>query len=111
MRQQAVCIRLATDFTRFPFGRYRSDSKKASGEVFRDDVLIPKLAEAEQVTINLDGTIGLSSGFLEETFGGLVRKRLYTREQLRSKLVLVCNDTSIITEINQYMDEAAAHLS
>lgn len=68
-------IRVATDFSRFPGGRFRRDSE-FSGEQFRDDVLKPALAHYDRVIVLLDGTSGYPSSFLEEAFGGLVRDRV-----------------------------------
>lgn len=66
-------IKIATDFSRTPGGRYRSDGP-ASGEEFREDILIPALSHGDTVTIDLDGARGYPSSFLEEAFGGLVRR-------------------------------------
>lgn len=69
-------ITLADDFSPFPGGRFRSDGP-FSGELFRDDLLLPKLREAiecgELLTVVLDGVAGLPSSFLEEGFGGILR--------------------------------------
>ena len=77
-------IDLAEEFTRFPFGRYRADGK-TSAEVFREDILIPALKRYDQVTVDLGGTNYYGSSFLEETFGGLVR-RGFTKAELEKKL-------------------------
>jgi hypothetical protein len=70
-------ISLANDFSQFPGGRFRSDGP-FSGEVFRDDVLLPLLRKAlasnQTLTLVLDGVAGLPSSFLEEGFGGILRK-------------------------------------
>ena len=60
-----------------PGGRFKSEGD-FSGEDFRDSILIPKYLEAvkqnQLLCINLDGGYGYGSSFLEEAFGGLVRK-------------------------------------
>lgn len=68
-------IELASQFSTTPAGRYRSDGR-FSGEVFRDDVLVPALDRAgnDTVTVVLDGVAGYGSSFLEEAFGGLARR-------------------------------------
>ncbi|WP_247997406.1 STAS-like domain-containing protein [Brucella tritici] len=66
-------ISIANNFTKYPGGRYRKHGK-GSGEEFRDVWLVPALENNEQLTIELDGTAGYSSSFLEEAFGGLVRR-------------------------------------
>ncbi|WP_094507048.1 STAS-like domain-containing protein [Brucella thiophenivorans] len=65
-------ISIANDFTKYPGGRYRKHGN-GSGEEFRNRYLVPALQNNEPLTIILDGTVGYSSSFLEEAFGGLVR--------------------------------------
>lgn len=66
-----ICI--ARDFSETPGGRYRTDGLD-SGEAFRDDVLDPALEKFETVHVHLDDPVGLPASFLEEAFGGIVRK-------------------------------------
>lgn len=66
-------ISIADDFTKYPGGRYKKHGK-GSGEEFREDFLVPNLEKDEQIIVVLDGTAGYSSSFLEEAFGGLVRR-------------------------------------
>ena len=62
------------DFAKFPGPRYK-DLGKYSGEEFRDDLLIPAISEKNSnLIVDLDGVFGYGSSFLEEAFGGLVRK-------------------------------------
>lgn len=70
---QFLEINLARDFSELPFGRYRSDGHN-SAERFRDDVLIPAILDAGRVRVILNTRGGLGSSFLDEAFGGLVRK-------------------------------------
>jgi hypothetical protein len=78
------------DFTEFPGGRYREDGE-FSGEQFRDDVLIPALADHDRVVVILDGTAGYPSSFLEEAFGGLIRNGI-SRAEIDRKLELRADD-------------------
>jgi hypothetical protein len=77
-------ISIARDFSRNPAGRYRKDGKY-SGEVFREDVLVPNLMKGPLQVI-LDGTDGYGSSFLEEAFGGLVRMGKWSFSDLKSRL-------------------------
>lgn len=95
-------IDIARDFTRFPAGRYRADGPY-SGERFRDDLLLPALKQHDRVTIQLDGTMGYGSSFLEEVFGGLVRSKQFDAAELGDKILLVSRDSSLISEINEYL--------
>ena len=83
-------IHVREDFTEFPGGRYREDGT-FSGEEFRNDFLIPALDNFDQVLVQLDGTAGYPSSFLEEAFGGLVRAG-YSRAALAKKLEIKADD-------------------
>lgn len=56
-----------------PSGRYRKNCTGGSAEEFRDDVLIPALAE-DDVTVHLVPRYGMPVSWCEEVFGGLVRE-------------------------------------
>ena len=63
---------------RHPGPRYREQGR-SSGEEFRDDVLMPRVAEAlasgQTLQVELeDSEFGYPTGWLEEVFGGMVRK-------------------------------------
>ena len=70
-----ITIDVAT-FSQTPFGRYEQDSD-FSAEKFRDTVLIPAIQGAHGEDVEVDFSkvaLGVGSSFLEEAFGGLVRK-------------------------------------
>ena len=89
---RALVLRVL-DFTRTPGPRYRLEGKH-SGEEFRDDRLNPRFLEAREqgrlLIVDLDGTSGYASSFLEEAFGGLVR--LHSRGEV-VETVRVKSDT------------------
>lgn len=101
-------ITIATDFARYPFGRYRSDGAN-SGERFRDDFLVPALRrESGDLEIIVDGAIGMGSSFLEEAFGGLVRVG-FEKSMLTRRLKIVSSrDKTLVSEIMHYIDVADA---
>jgi len=106
--KQMTTINVARDFSRWPAGRYRVDGP-FSGEVFRDDVLVPALAGAEIVEVQLDGARGYGSSFLEEAFGGLMRLGRFSRDQLISRIRLVSNEDPTLTqEIFSYIEHSPA---
>lgn len=86
-------ISIAKDFSPFPAGRKRSDGP-FTGEMFRDDLLCPKLASGYHVVLDIDGVEGLPSSFLEEVFGGLVRAG-WTPEALRQAVEFRSTDPEL----------------
>lgn len=98
-------IDLAKQFTDRPFGRYREDGNR-SGEVFREDMLVPALRQHDHVTVNLGGTNFYGSSFLEEVFGGLVRAG-FTQAELGQKLTMLHDKLpSVVIEAERYIREA-----
>ncbi|WP_181561423.1 STAS-like domain-containing protein [Sphingobium xanthum] len=93
-------ISIAQDFSRSPAGRFISDGPN-SGERFREKFLVPHLEKSRQITVELDGTRGMGSSFLEEAFGGLIR-RGYSPEFLKDHIILESRDRSLQTEIQGY---------
>lgn len=81
--------KLASEFSKFPGGRFRVHGPK-SGEEFRDDVLLPLLQEFNHITIDLTGASGFGSSFLDESFGELGKRMgLGT---VKSRISLIAND-------------------
>ena len=104
-------ISIARDFSLYPAGRYLADGL-ASGQVFREKILIPFLAKADVINIDLDGTEGYGSSFLEEAFGGLIRDHGYRLADLTRRVVFKSDeDPSIPEEILDYMKRADAKVS
>lgn len=104
-----IKINVAKDFTRYPTGRFMKNGK-TSGEEFREKHLIPAFTSNNKVCVELDGTIGYGSSFLEEAFGGLVRKVNLDATQVHDKLTLISEDTSLIQEIKEYIEDASKKL-
>lgn len=99
-------ISIAKDFSRYPAGRFLDDGP-ASGEQFRRDFLVDIMEGNQKVNIDLDGTRGYGSSFLEEAFGGLTRAG-YTPEVIFNKINLVSEDASLIYEIESYIRDGNA---
>jgi len=106
-RQPKTQIDIARDFSEFPAGRFRSDGK-FSGEIFREKHLVPALSKYQIVEIEFDGTIGYGSSFLEEAFGGLVRKNELSIDEWEKRLVLVTEDLSIKQSVEKYIINAGS---
>jgi hypothetical protein len=95
------------EFSDTPFGRYRGDGNE-SGQVFREDVLIPALEKHDRVTLNVDGVAGLPSSFWEETMGGLIRDG-WRADDVRSKLEITANNRELQVYVRlgwRYLSEA-----
>ena len=110
-----MTISIARDFSVIPGARFPEEGD-FSGRDFRNNVLCPALRKAiannEVLTVVLDGTAGLGTSFLEESFGGLIRHDEFPLETLQRFINFVSNeDPDYITEINQYMKEANAQSS
>lgn len=109
MGTKVKTIKIADDFSKTPFGRYPSDSKY-SAEKFREETLLPALSENDVVVVELDGTsISYGSSFLEETFGGLVRKGM-DPDAIRKKIRIRTQLEDYKMEIDFYIDRAAKEM-
>jgi STAS-like domain of unknown function (DUF4325) len=86
-----MIVSIAKDFHPAPAGRYLEDGPN-SAQRFRDAVLEPKLRDAINsssiLVVRFDGMFAVSSSFLEEAFGGLVRSKVFSVEQLKAHLRL-----------------------
>lgn len=96
-------ISVAKDFSPYPAGRFCTDGPY-SGEAFREKVLAPVLDAGEQAVIDLDGARGYGSSFLEEAFGGLVR-RGFAKEKVLRLLSIKSEDQSLRDEIQGYIEQ------
>jgi hypothetical protein len=101
----STVISIASQFSPTPAGRYISDGPYP-GERFRDEYLVPALRDSTGcVTIDLDGTAGFGSSFLEEAFGGLVR-RGFDPAELRRRLMIKSSYPSYVERVWSYIDRA-----
>jgi len=104
-------ILIAKEFSDVPWGRYPEDGDFC-GEIFREKHLLPALKRTnppERVRVNLDGVEGFGSSFLEEAFGGLVRRGFYRPDDLRKRLEVVASKDEFgmyVELIWRYVDEA-----
>lgn len=101
---------IAIDFSTVPGARYPEEGD-FSGQEFRNDVLIPKIKEAMSnhvhLIIDLDGTAGYGTSFLEEAFGGLIRIDDYSLSVLEDLFIFKSDeDIEYINEIKGYMKDA-----
>jgi len=108
-----ITISIARNFSKYPAGRYRTDGN-ASGEAFRESVLVPALKEGATVSVLFDGIAGCGSSFLDEAFGGLVRNAGMDKAFLDKHLKLLSNDSSLddfIRLTDRYIQQATEEFS
>lgn len=100
-------INVAKDFSCFPSGRWKVNGE-TSGQGLRERLLEPELRAGNEIMVDLDGTMGFSSAFLEEAFGGIVRSLDVEPERLLSLLHFKSDDDpSLVEEIIEYILDAA----
>lgn len=101
LTQDRKLLLVSKDFSELPFGRYPKHGPN-NGQRFRDDFLIPALQQHQSILVDLTGTRGLAPSFLEEAFGGLVRKG-YTESELRLRMEITNSDTSYVDDSWSYV--------
>lgn len=79
-------IKVADEFSRTPGGRVPAHDRNGNGQTFREEFLVPALNEFNEVELDFNGCAGLPSSFLEEAFGGLIRKHNFLISDLKKKL-------------------------
>ena len=103
-----ISIKICRDFSDTPGGRLKEEGE-FSGELFRDTILIEKYEEAEQsndiLEIDFDDCYGVGTSFLEEAFGGLVRK--YHKHDILKRLIIIATeDETIPDNIRKFVEKA-----
>jgi hypothetical protein len=104
-------LNIAKDFSTTPGSRRKTESV-FSGEKLRVEVLVPLVTKAKsedsQIEINLDGTAGYGTSFLEEAFGGLIRENRFDYNDLSKRIHFISTEEEyLITDILQYMKDAS----
>lgn len=103
-------ISIANDFSVTPGPRLKKEGS-FSGEAFRESILVPRINEAlhsnEKLEINLDGTAGYGTSFLEEAFGGLIRKGHFLYSSISNLIIIITDEEPYLKEdITHYMSHA-----
>lgn len=89
-------ISVAKDFAPRPGPRYKHQGPH-SGQTFRESVLAPFLDQNEMLVVDLDGTAGYGSSFIDEAFGGLVRMG-YDKEDLLRRIEVISKEDPILAK-------------
>jgi len=115
--EKQVIYKVAREFTPTPGVRSPKEGN-FSGEEFLSKHLYPKMVQAIQekftLVIDLDGTAGYATSFLEAAFGGLIRGceadglKAIDLNVAKKHLKLISHDDPYLEEeIEEYMQEAA----
>ena len=100
---------IADQFSRTPSARVESEGK-FPGEQLRE-IITPLLKECisrkEKFCIDLDGTAGYGTSFLEEVFGGLVRIENIAYSDLKECLLIKSDEEEeLVDECWSYIEDA-----
>lgn len=103
-------LKISEAFSSTPGPRYEHEGEY-SGEAFRKKVLKPFIDSALQekvcLIIDLDGTAGYGTSFLEEAFGGLIRADRLKLAVLDKMLIFISNEEPyLIDDIKSYLSDA-----
>lgn len=101
-------LKISTDFSTTPGARYYSDGDD-SGQKFYERKLKQAFEDAvaddEVLTIDLDGTEGYATSFLDEAFNRLAKD--FGKEKVRKHIEIVSTEEpDWVEEIFSYIDEA-----
>jgi hypothetical protein len=107
---EAVRVSICSDFNERPGGRFPWEGPN-SGEEFREKVLVHRYREARDsganLIVDLDGTSGYASSFLEEAFGGMIRKRYAEKDDLLRRLTILSGaQPKWVQRVERYIRQA-----
>lgn len=108
-------LKVSIDFAKAPGPRYEEEGL-FSGEIFRKEILAPRLRKAieigEVLVVNLDGTAGYGTSFLEESFGGLIREEKIEYSDIKKFLRIISEQEDyLIDDINDDINDAQNELN
>ena len=105
-------IVIAQEFSDYPAGRIDDDGD-FNGTKFREEILVGALRKAieakTKLFVSLDGLKSCGSSFLEEAFGGLVRKEHFDKKALQNTLEIQASEERLMRfkeAIYRYIDNA-----
>lgn len=103
-------FKIARDFSLTPGPRFM-DEGEFSGELLRKEYLLSLITECIEnqttVTVDLDGTHGYLTSFLEEAFGGLIRENRLALSDLNKTIELISHEEPyLVDDIKNYLQEA-----
>ncbi|OGU16086.1 MAG: hypothetical protein A2X61_13315 [Ignavibacteria bacterium GWB2_35_12] len=104
-----IYLKLSKEFSITP-GPRKKEEGKFSGELFLNSLLIPKfqqaLKENNKLVVDLDGSAGYASSFLDEAFRGLSSK--FGKDIVLKNLEIITNEEPYLyEEIISYIKESS----
>lgn len=111
-QMESIKLKISKEFGPTPGPRYKNEGD-FSGEKFREDILSPLIKQAiregKRLIVDLDGTAGYGTSFLEEAFGGLIREERMDVSKVISTLAYVSQEEDyLIDDIKEYIEDAAS---
>lgn len=108
-----INISIKENFVSTPGPRYIKEGKW-SGEKLRIELIYPQfnkaIEENKKIFIDLDGTSGYGTSFLEEVFGGLIRENKLKYSDIKNILELKSEEEPyLIEDIEEYLLDAKNH--
>jgi hypothetical protein len=107
---ESISLKIARDYSPNPGPRYIKEGEN-SGELFRQTKLLPAFKQAvsdnKKLIVDLDGTAGYGTSFLEESFGGLIREENISYETIVRTLEIISDEEEFLKDdINHYLKDA-----
>lgn len=107
-----LSISVAMNFSKTPGPRFVRQGPH-SGQKFRSSVLAPALntlPNGGALIVDLDGTAGYGSSFIDEAFGGLIRSEGFSRQSLLDSIQIKSDEEiELIEDVRQaFMDAKPA---
>ena len=103
-------VKISSDFSRFPSGRYHPEDGNITGQLFRERFLEPHLKNGDEILeVDLDGVVGYPTSFLEEAFGGLIRAG-FPMPLLQERLKIIAHEQRRVFDVKRvwrYIEDAA----
>ncbi len=107
---ESITFKIAKDFFPTPGPRYIHEGPY-SGELLRQTKFFTLFHDAirdnKKIIVDLDGTPGYGTSFLEEIFGGLIREHKLDYAQIISHLDIISEEEPYLKDdIYHYLSEA-----
>jgi len=112
---ETINLKVASEFSSAPGPRYIREGD-FSGEAFRKEILFSKMDDAiknnKVLVVDLDGTAGYGTSFLEESFGGLIREDHLDYEKIVKHLKIISTEEPwLVEDVQNYMEDASKMLA